>query len=298
MEIREIKLKDVILLDNSRTKSKKEEMAELMESIKMNGLLQPIGVREGERKGEYNLIFGYRRFEAVSKLGHKTIPAHILVENQDEDAAMFFYINNLVENLQRKDINCVELGRICWELKSKFNMTDAEIAVRVSVPKGRIKQALDTYNYVPDEYKGKVKTMTFGSNTKSAGNIPSSIATSITNIKRKYGLKQDDVRPLFEMARKGESLTNDKLNILMALMDGGLTLEDSVDGVEQIVVVRPSIPMFKDDFDKIKELLGGVNSIRELVYSNSKIPVRDPKIVLTRKNNAEKRRTILRKKEE
>ncbi|MEM3151738.1 MAG: ParB N-terminal domain-containing protein, partial [Candidatus Bathyarchaeia archaeon] len=69
---------------------------ELMDSIKINGLLQPIMVRPIEAGIGYEIIFGLHRFEAVKRLGLKLIPA-IITSVSDEEALLM----NIIENLQR-----------------------------------------------------------------------------------------------------------------------------------------------------------------------------------------------------
>lgn len=80
-------------------------LEELAESIRENGLIQPILVRQ-LLDGDYELIAGHRRWMAVRKLGQPTIRA--IVENRtDTESAVLA----LVENIQRRDLDCMEEAR-------------------------------------------------------------------------------------------------------------------------------------------------------------------------------------------
>jgi len=87
--------------DQPRTNFKKEELDELSESIKKNGLLQPILVRKID--GNYQIIAGERRWQACKLAGLKTVP--VRVKDVDDDETI---ILALIENIQRSDLNPIE----------------------------------------------------------------------------------------------------------------------------------------------------------------------------------------------
>jgi ParB/RepB/Spo0J family partition protein len=84
-----------------------DSIKELAESIKENGLLQPISVRPGEpgtpAEGSYILVMGERRFRACKMAGFETVPA--FVRTMDEDKTV---VAQIIENLQRKDVSAWE----------------------------------------------------------------------------------------------------------------------------------------------------------------------------------------------
>src|SRR6202048_4582937 len=82
-----------------------EELAELQESLKGSGLLQPITVRRRPGKDGFELIAGERRLRAATKLGGKEIPA--IIREIDDKTLLTLA---LVENLQRTDLNPIEEG--------------------------------------------------------------------------------------------------------------------------------------------------------------------------------------------
>ena len=78
-----------------------EAIDELAESIKSNGLIQPISVRKNGQR--YEIIAGERRYRAYSRLKHSSIPAFVLDVNDVQLAEMA-----LVENIQREDLSAIE----------------------------------------------------------------------------------------------------------------------------------------------------------------------------------------------
>ena len=108
-----------------RTTFSEHEIAELSESIKKNGLIQPIMVR---RKGDgfYELIAGERRFRAARLAGLATIKA--VIRNSTDEQAMELA---LVENLQRQDLNPMEAARAYHRLTAEFGLTQEQVAQRI-----------------------------------------------------------------------------------------------------------------------------------------------------------------------
>lgn len=100
-------------------------LAELAESIRENGLIQPVLVRQ-LLTGEYELIAGHRRWKAVQKLEWPTIRA--IVENRtDTESAVMA----LVENIQRRDLSCMEEARAIAGLIESTGITQQEAAQRL-----------------------------------------------------------------------------------------------------------------------------------------------------------------------
>lgn len=98
-----------------------EELAELEQSIKASGLLQPLTVR---RKGDgFELIAGERRLRAVTNLGWHDVPA--IVRDLDDQTML---VLALVENLQRADLNAVEEARGYKRLVDEFGLTQQQVA--------------------------------------------------------------------------------------------------------------------------------------------------------------------------
>ena len=121
--------------DQPRTSFKKEELEELGESIKKNGLLQPILVRRIE--GGYQIIAGERRWQACKALGLKKVP--VRVREADDDKAIELA---LIENVQRSDLNPIEEAYGYRRMMERGNMTQSEVAQAVSKGRSTIANAL------------------------------------------------------------------------------------------------------------------------------------------------------------
>ena len=103
-----------------------EELAELQESLKVSGLLQPVTVRRRQGKDGFELIAGERRLRAAIKLGWKEIPA--IIKEIDDRTVLTLA---LVENLQRTDLNPIEEGEGYSRLSHEFGLTQQQIAETV-----------------------------------------------------------------------------------------------------------------------------------------------------------------------
>ena len=111
--------------DQPRKYFDKEALSELAESIKENGLLQPILVREAA-EGRYQIIAGERRFRASKLAGLTEIPA-IILDKTDREVAEI----SLIENIQREDLNPVEEAMAYKALATEYGMTQEELSARV-----------------------------------------------------------------------------------------------------------------------------------------------------------------------
>lgn len=102
-----------------------ETIKELAESIEKNGLLQPIVVRP-MADGKYQIIAGERRYRAFKKLGKEVIPA-IVRDYKDEEVDKL----QLVENVQREDLNPYDEAIAYLKLKEKYGLKQDDIAKAV-----------------------------------------------------------------------------------------------------------------------------------------------------------------------
>ena len=125
MAIREIDIKEILPTGISLRCLDEKTVGELMESVRLNGLLQPISVKIVDGK-QFRLIFGSHRLEAVRRLGWKKVPA-IVREISDEES----FLMNLTENLQRNvHVSPIAEARGYKYLISK-GWTIGEIAKRI-----------------------------------------------------------------------------------------------------------------------------------------------------------------------
>lgn len=104
----------------------KRSLEELKQSIQQNGVIQPITVRKLVT-GTYELISGERRIRASQELGKKSIPAYVM--KVDTDAEMLEL--GLIENLQREDLNPIEVAYSFKRLMDECSLTQDEVAEKV-----------------------------------------------------------------------------------------------------------------------------------------------------------------------
>lgn len=100
------------------------ELESLANSIRRNGVLQPIVVRYHE--GTYQIIAGERRWRAAKQAGHTSVPV-IIRKAEDEQALELA----MVENLQREDLNPIERARAYASFCSRFSLKAEEVAERL-----------------------------------------------------------------------------------------------------------------------------------------------------------------------
>jgi len=112
-----------------------QQLAELVQSIKQYGLIQPVVVsRVGDK---YQLITGERRYRAAKILNRKAIPAIIRPIKEQEKLEI-----SLVENIQRQNLNAIEEARAYQRLVNEFNLTAEKIAKKVGKRRPTISNAL------------------------------------------------------------------------------------------------------------------------------------------------------------
>ena len=119
-----------------RSNFDKEKLEELTASIKKQGVLSPILVRE-LGLNEYEVIAGERRLRASKMAKLETIPC-LIDQKQDQDAL----ISALIENLQREDLNPVEEARGLERLKREFGLTQDEVAKSTGKARSTIANSL------------------------------------------------------------------------------------------------------------------------------------------------------------
>lgn len=134
---------------NPRAEIEPEALAELMESIRNVGLIQPIVVRPGRisQGGPlWEIIAGHRRYEACRQLGHRRIAA--VIRRQVSDAAALELM--LCENLQRADLDPIEVATAYRRLIDECKITQTALAERVGKTKAEISTMLGLLELPPD----------------------------------------------------------------------------------------------------------------------------------------------------
>ena len=120
---------DIDLIHANPTQPRKDfdeqSLQELADSIRNIGIIQPITLRQ-EEDGTYMIVAGERRFRASQLAGRETIPAYIRKVSDDDVMEMA-----LVENIQREDLNAIEVALAYQQLQAKADLTQEQLAQRV-----------------------------------------------------------------------------------------------------------------------------------------------------------------------
>jgi ParB family chromosome partitioning protein len=104
----------------------KDALQELSESIKAHGLIQPILVASKDGGDSYIIIAGERRFRATKMLGEKTINAVTI----EYDVKKLFELA-IIENIQREELNPIELASSYQQLIDEYQLTQEELSIRL-----------------------------------------------------------------------------------------------------------------------------------------------------------------------
>ena len=122
-----------------RREFKDEELADLMNSVRENGLLQPIMVRPAPpgSKAEWQLVAGERRWRAITRLGWEEVPA--VVREMDDRTLL---VLALVENLQRSQLSPMDEAEAFRQLQDEFSLSQAQIAEAVGRDRSTVANTL------------------------------------------------------------------------------------------------------------------------------------------------------------
>ena len=123
--------------DQPRKNFDEDAMAALAESIGENGLLQPIAVRAKKTGPGYVIIAGERRWRAARMAGLDEVPV-LIKEVTDEQAAALA----LIENLQREDLDPIEVAEGCKKLIERYGLTQEEAAKRLGKSRSAVTNSL------------------------------------------------------------------------------------------------------------------------------------------------------------
>lgn len=135
---RELLIKIALIEPNKeqpRRNFNEEQLAELAESIKRHGVLQPLLVQK--KGGFYQIIAGERRWRAAKLAGVREVPVVLREYSRQESMEIA-----LIENVQRADLNPIEEGRAYQRLIQEFGLKQEEIAERVAKNRSTITNAM------------------------------------------------------------------------------------------------------------------------------------------------------------
>ena len=129
---------------------KKESLDELAQSIRSNGILQPITVRKSSQQTKFEIIAGERRWRAAQIAGLHEVP--VLIKNYTDKESLELAI---IENVQREDLDPIEEAEAYFRLAQEFQLSQQQISEKVGKERATVANALRLLS-LPVEVKAMV----------------------------------------------------------------------------------------------------------------------------------------------
>lgn len=251
----EIKLEDIEVNPyQPRTYFDEESLRELANSIKELGVIQPITVRKiGEN---FQLVSGERRFRASKFIGNKSIPAYIRTANDQEMLEMA-----LVENIQRKNLDPIEVALSYQRLIDEIQLTQEELSVRVGKKRSTVTNYLRLLKLDPIVQTGirdGFISMGHGRALINVQNVTDQLNIYEKIISNKLSVRQtEDLVKSLKVDKKKEVKKHLPKYIKNSLSEINSYLGNKVNvTINEKGKGKISIPFHsKEDFERIKNLL-------------------------------------------
>jgi len=247
MELLEISIKEIDIKDNYRSDKKEREVHTLMQSIKTDGLLQPVIVR-AKIKGKYELLAGHRRYAAIKKLGWSKISAVIQEKTVNKK------IINGIENLIRENANSYDIGRLLYAVKKEESMSDDEIGVRFGLSQNEVKSYIVLFQKTPPKYRKIVRRVVNGKGKR--GIISNSVAGGIINMQKSNLISTQQVEKLFSVAKSNPSFSGDKIQQIARVLRTGGALSTAVNSAKETSSITIRCMVSESDQEKLKTKYG------------------------------------------
>jgi ParB family chromosome partitioning protein len=239
-----------------------DELESLAESIRVQGVLQPILVRSHPTAPErYQIVAGERRFRAAMQAGLTEIPT-ILRDMDDSDAAVVA----LVENLQRQDLNAIEEAEGYQRLLTDFGLTHESLGYAVSKSRSHIGNTIRLLR-LPEPVLRDVRSGSLSSgHARALINAPNPEALADQVVKRAMSVRQTEVLVNKAIAARGapRQPTAKKLDVA----DLERRVSDAIGCRVTITTARKGggeISIQFRDFFQLEELIGRLTGERAKV---------------------------------
>ncbi len=242
-----------------RTHFNEETLRELASSIKELGVIQPITVRKLEGN-KFQLVSGERRFRASKLIGLKTIPSYVRIANDQEMLEMA-----LVENIQRSDLDPIEIALSYQQLIDEIKLTQEELSKRIGKNRSSIANFLRLLKLDPIIQTGirdGFLSMGHGRALITVYDQEKQIEIYESIIKNKFSVRQTE--QLVKKVREGKSIKNEQIiqkelpkfvtkNIKDINSFFGHKVDVKISGKEKGKIIIPFHS--EEDFIRIKKLL-------------------------------------------
>ena len=177
---------------------KEKELLELSESIKENGVIQPIIVVE--KDGIFEIIAGERRYRASKLAGLTKIPVVVKRATKKDVLVM-----SIIENVQRSDLNCVEEALAYFQLMNEFELTQEEVAKKIGKERSTIANFLRVLKLPKEVIVSLQKDMLSFGHAKVLVSLNDD--ELIKRLANEVVAKSLSVRELEEIAKKSKKVT-------------------------------------------------------------------------------------------
>ncbi len=261
--VAEINIKDIELNPfQPREEFNEEALQELSESIKQHGIIQPITVRK-LNNGKFQLISGERRLRAAKKANFTKITAFV---RKAEDNAMLEMA--LIENIQREDLNAIEVAVSYQRLIDECDLTQDKLAERVSKNRSTITNYLRLLKLPAEIQSGIQQKLISQGHAKALVTIENpeqqvSIYENIVSNKLSVRETEKIIRELnYPLGKKNKPATKNKLpeeyrsfkKSLSEIFNSTVNIKRNNAGKGSISISFTS----EEEFQKIKKLLSGI----------------------------------------
>lgn len=170
-----------------------EDIEALAETIKGHGLLQSLLVKRLEKGYGYEVVVGLRRLRACQKAKLETVPCVVLNGELSEDEILEM---QLVENLQRRDLEAWEEIRLVRQLKDRFKFTNAEIGSKIGVSDSAVGDLLSVGEKLPEDIVKRIVK------AKGGKSHPKDLSLSKAVILSRSGLPTEQIRELARLIHR------------------------------------------------------------------------------------------------
>lgn len=174
-----------------------EPLEELAQSIRANGIIQPLVVRKSAQG--YELIAGERRLRAAKKAGLKQVPIVIRKSTDRESLELA-----LIENIQRQNLNCIDEALAYFQLMQDFQLTQEEVAQRVGKERATVAnyvRLLRLPEAILDDLKRGILSFGHGKALLSLEDLEQRLQARKTIVEKRLSVR--DTEALVEQMKKG-----------------------------------------------------------------------------------------------
>lgn len=220
------------------------DLAELSESIKEKGILEPVLVRP--KNGQFEIVAGERRFQAAQLAGLMEIPC-IEYDVPDNEALEI----SIIENIQRKDLNVYEQAYSLKSLNEIYGYTHQEIAQKIGKSRVTISELIRITD-LPQDIIKKCMELNINSKTFLLELVKLESVEQMIDVLNNYSDKPFS-RDLIKQKRKGEEVTDDKLEKHSDAGSTGLKFHFSTE--DKSIKIKFDIKSKDTDKTKLIEIL-------------------------------------------